>query len=223
MAHLLEHMVFKGTPRHPQIPKALQEHGAQFNGSTSSDRVNYFETLNATEENLEFALDLEADRMVNSLIKKEDLESEMTVVRNEFERGENSPSGVLSKRMAATAYHWHNYGKPTIGNRSDIEKVPVENLRAFYKKFYQPDNIVLVVAGRFDEKKGLELVQKYFRRDPAPGAEAGNDLDGGTGAGRRAVSDPAAGGGCGGGGGGLSHSRRRRTRTCRRCRCWRIS
>jgi zinc protease len=168
MAHLLEHMVFKGTPRHPQVPKALQEHGAQFNGSTSSDRVNYFETLNATEENLEFALDLEADRMVNSLIKKEDLESEMTVVRNEFERGENSPSGVLSKRMAATAYHWHNYGKPTIGNRSDIEKVPVENLRAFYKKFYQPDNIVLVVAGRFDEKRGLELVQKYFGAIPRP-------------------------------------------------------
>ena len=168
MAHLLEHMVFKGTPRHPQIPKALQEHGAEFNGSTSSDRVNYFETLNATDENLEFALDLEADRLVNSLIKKEDLESEMTVVRNEFERGENSPSGVLSKRLAATAYHWHNYGKPTIGNRSDIEKVPVENLRAFYKKFYQPDNVVLVVAGRFDEKKALELVQKYFGAIPRP-------------------------------------------------------
>src|SRR5208283_4185725 len=134
MAHLLEHMVFKGTPRHPQVPKALQDHGAQFNGSTSSDRVNYFETLAANDENLEFALDLEADRLVNSYIKREDLDSEMTVVRNEFERGENSPSGVLGKRIAATAYHWHNYGKPTIGNRSDIEKVPVENLRAFYKK-----------------------------------------------------------------------------------------
>ena len=168
MAHLLEHMVFKGTPRHPQIPKALQEHGAQFNGSTSSDRVNYYETLNATDENLEFALDLEADRLVNSLIRKEDLESEMTVVRNEFERGENSPSEVLSKRLAAAAYNWHNYGKPTIGNRSDIEKVPVENLRAFYKKFYQPDNVVLVVAGRFEEKKALELVQKYFGAIPRP-------------------------------------------------------
>ncbi|MCX6884702.1 MAG: pitrilysin family protein, partial [Verrucomicrobia bacterium] len=158
MAHLLEHMVFKGTPRHPHIPKSLQEHGAQFNGSTSSDRVNYYETLMATDENLEFALDLEADRLVNSLIKKEDLESEMTVVRNEFERSENSPSGVLGKRLAAAAYHWHNYGKPTIGNRSDIEKVPVENLRAFYQKFYQPDNIVLVVAGRFEEAKALDLV-----------------------------------------------------------------
>src|SRR5437867_6076340 len=168
MAHLLEHMVFKGTPKHAHVPKELQEHGAQFNGSTSSDRVNYFETLAATDENLQFALELEADRMVNSTIKKEDLDSEMTVVRNEFERGENSPSGVLSKRIAAAAYNWHNYGKPTIGNRSDIERVPIENLRAFYKKYYQPDNIVLIVAGKFDEGKALERIQKHFGAIPRP-------------------------------------------------------
>src|SRR3982751_2241119 len=89
MAHLLEHMVFKGTPNHPKIPKALQEHGAQFNGSTSNDRVNYFETLAANDENLEFAIRLEADRLVNSFIARADLDSEMTVVRNEFERSEN--------------------------------------------------------------------------------------------------------------------------------------
>src|SRR2546426_6622235 len=168
MAHLLEHMVCKGTPRHPHVPKELQEHGAQFNGSTSSYRVNYFETLAATDVNLEFALELEADRMVNSVIKKEDLDSEMTVVRNEFERGENSPGSVLSKRIAAAAYNWHNYGKPTIGNRSDIERVPIENLRAFYKKYYQPDNIVLIVAGRFEETKALGWIQKYFGVIPRP-------------------------------------------------------
>jgi zinc protease len=168
MAHLLEHMVFKGTPRHTNIPKALQEHGAQFNGSTSSDRVNYFETLTASDENLEFAIDLEADRLVNSYIKREDLDSEMTVVRNEFERSENSPAGVLSKRISAAAYHWHNYGKPTIGNRSDIERVPVENLRAFYRNYYQPDNVVLVVAGRFDDAKALNLIQKHFGVIPRP-------------------------------------------------------
>src|SRR5260221_3588106 len=139
MAHLLEHMVFKGTPNHPNVPRALQEHGAQFNGSTSNDRVNYFETLAATDENLEFAIALEADRLVNSYIKKEDLDSEMTVVRNEFERGENSPARVLSERISAAAYDWHNYGKSTIGNRSDIERVPIANLQAFYKKYYQPD------------------------------------------------------------------------------------
>jgi zinc protease len=168
MAHLLEHMVFKGTPKHPKIPKELQEHGAQFNGSTSDDRVNYFETLAATDENLDFAIGMEADRLVNSYIKKEDLDSEMTVVRNEFERGENSPMGVLSKRIAAAAYDWHNYGKSTIGNRSDIERVPIENLQAFYKKFYQPDNVVLIVAGKFEEPKTLDLVQKHFGVIPRP-------------------------------------------------------
>lgn len=168
MAHLLEHMVFKGTPTHPNIPKALNQHGAQFNGSTSPDRVNYFETLTATDENLEFAIALEADRLVNSLIRKEDLESEMTVVRNEFERSENSPDAVLMKRIAAAAYEWHNYGKPTIGNRSDIERVPVVNLRAFYQKFYQPDNVVVVIAGKLDVTKTLSWVNKHFGRLPRP-------------------------------------------------------
>jgi zinc protease len=168
MAHLLEHMVFKGTPNHPKVPKALQDHGAAFNGSTSVDRVNYFETLAATDENLEFAIDLEADRLVNSWVKKEDLDSEMTVVRNEFERGENSPQGVLMERIEAVAYDWHNYGKPTIGNRSDIERVPIQNLQAFYKKYYQPDNIVLIVAGKFDEPKALSMVAKYFGVLPRP-------------------------------------------------------
>jgi zinc protease len=168
MAHLLEHMVFKGTPNHPKVPKALQDHGAVFNGSTSLDRVNYFETLAATDENLEFAIDLEADRLVNSWIRKEDLDSEMTVVRNEFERGENSPQGVLMERIEAAAYDWHNYGKPTIGNRSDIERVPIQNLQAFYKKYYQPDNVVLIVAGKFDESKALSMIAKYFGVLPRP-------------------------------------------------------
>jgi zinc protease len=168
MAHLLEHLVFKGTPQHPNVPKALQDHGAQFNGSTSADRVNYFETLAASDENLEFGIALEADRLVNSFIRKSDLDSEMTVVRNEFERGENSPQGVLNKRIEAAAYEWHNYGKTTIGNRSDIERVPIENLQAFYKKFYQPDNVVLIVAGKFDEAKALALITKHFGSIPRP-------------------------------------------------------
>ncbi len=168
MAHLLEHMVFKGTPTHPDIPGAMKERGAQFNGSTDVDRTNYFETLPASDQNLEFAIRLEADRMVNSPIKAEDLATEFSVVRNEFESGENSPQRVLSQRMAAVAYEWHNYGKSTIGNRSDIERVPVDNLRAFYKKFYQPDNAMLVVAGKFDEKKALEYITKYFGSLPRP-------------------------------------------------------
>jgi zinc protease len=168
MAHLLEHMVFKGTPDHPDIPGLLNARGAQWNGSTTPDRTNYFETLPASDENLEFAIKLEADRMINSPIKAEDLATEFSVVRNEFERGENSPQGILSQRMAAVAYEWHNYGKSTIGNRTDIERVPVDSLRAFYRKFYQPDNAMLVVAGKFDEQKALEYANKYFGSLPRP-------------------------------------------------------
>ena len=168
MAHLLEHMVFKGTPYHPNVPKALRDHGASFNGTTNSDRTNYFETMPATDENLEFGIALESDRLVNSFVKGEDLQSEMTVVRNEFERGENSPASVLNQRIYAAAYEWHNYGKSTIGSRSDIERVPIENLQAFYKKYYQPDNVVLIVAGKFEEAKALALVEKYLGSIPKP-------------------------------------------------------
>ncbi len=140
MAHLLEHLVFKGTPNHPNIPQELTEHGARPNGTTWYDRTNYFETFSATEENLRWALDMEADRMVNSFIAAKDLESEMTVVRNEFERGENSPSRVLQERVLSTAYLWHNYGKSTIGARADLENVPIERLQAFYRRNFQPDN-----------------------------------------------------------------------------------
>jgi zinc protease len=162
MAHLLEHMVFKGTPTFPDVPKALRDHGASFNGTTNVDRTNYFETMPATDENLEFGIKLEADRLVHSFVKREDLLSEMTVVRNEFERGENSPQGVLLERIHSAAYLWHNYGKSTIGNRSDIERVPIENLQAFYRKYYQPDNVVLIVAGKFEEPRALALVRKYL-------------------------------------------------------------
>src|SRR5262249_18548587 len=168
MAHLLEHMVFKGTPTHPDVPKALRDHGASFNGTTNVDRTNYFETVPATDENLEFAVQLESDRLVNSYVKREDLVSEMTVVRNEFEMGENSPQGILMQRIHAVAYEWHNYGKSTIGNRSDIERVPIENLQAFYKKHYQPDNVVLIVAGKFEEPRALALVQKFLGAIPKP-------------------------------------------------------
>jgi zinc protease len=162
MAHLLEHMVFKGTPKHKDIPAEFKARGANFNASTWLDRTNYFETVNATDENLEWALELEADRMVNSFIAKKDLESEFSVVRNEFESGENDPTSILMERVFSTAFLWHNYGKSTIGNRSDIENVPIENLQGFYHKFYRPDNAVLVVAGKIDEMKTLKMIEKYF-------------------------------------------------------------
>lgn len=168
MAHLLEHMVFKGSTRHKNIPAELSSHGASPNGTTNDDRTNYFETFNATDENLNWALDLEADRMVNSFIDNKDLQTEFTVVRNEFERGENNPARILNERIMSSAFLWHNYGKSTIGSKEDIEKVPIQNLKAFYKKYYQPDNAVLMVAGKIDEAKTLELVNKYFGPIPRP-------------------------------------------------------
>ncbi len=168
MAHLLEHMVFKGTPKHPNIPQELTAHGARPNGTTWFDRTNYFETFAATDENLDWALDLEADRMVNSYIAKKDLDSEFSVVRNEFEVGENSPQEVLTDRMMSTAYLWHNYGKSTIGSREDIERVPIENLQAFYHKWYQPDNAMLVVAGKFDDARTLQRIAATFGKLERP-------------------------------------------------------
>jgi zinc protease len=168
MAHLLEHLLFKGSKGHTNIPKELTEHGARPNGTTWLDRTNYFETFQASQKNLEWALSLESDRMINSFIAKKDLDTEMTVVRNEFESGENDPGSILSERVTQAAYLWHNYGNPTIGARSDIELVPIERLQGFYRKYYQPDNSVLVVAGKIDEAATLALIEKYFGPIPKP-------------------------------------------------------
>ena len=191
MAHLLEHLVFKGTPKHPNIPQELTERGARPNGSTWTDRTNYFETFAATEDNLRWALDLEADRMVNSFIAKKDLDSEMTVVRNELESGENSPTGVLLDRVMSTAYLWHNYGKSTIGSRSDLENVPIDRLQAFYRTHYQPDNAVLLVAGTLRGTARAGPGGAVFRRDSQAGPRAAEALHGRADAGRRAQRDGA--------------------------------
>ena len=174
MAHLLEHMQFKGSAHHPNIPQELTSHGARTNASTWFDRTNYYETFATSDLNLDWALDLEADRMVNSFMKKSDLwgpdgkSGEMTVVRNEFEKDENDPAGVLQERLLSTAYLWHHYGNSTIGARSDVENVPIDRLKDFYQRFYQPDNAVLTLAGKFDESKALALVAAKLGAVPKP-------------------------------------------------------
>ena len=168
MAHLLEHLVFKGTPKHPDIKAEFTARGARWNGTTYYDRTNYFLTFAANRANLEWAIELESDRMVNSHISRSDLDSEMTVVRNEFENGENNVGGVLAQKIARIAYQWHNYGRPTIGSRSDIENVPIERLQAFYRTWYQPDNAVLVIAGDIDPAATLALVNQRFGALPRP-------------------------------------------------------
>jgi zinc protease len=163
MAHLLEHLLFKGTPSITDLSAQMNRRGFKMNGTTYFDRTNYYETFSANAEQLDWAVRMEADRMVNSFIAKKDLDSEMNVVWDELRRGENNPGRVLNQRMMAAAYDWHNYGKPTIGAPSDLENVSIEKLQAFYKTYYQPDNAVLTIAGRIDEAKTLALIVDAFK------------------------------------------------------------
>jgi len=168
MAHLLEHLIFKGSKNYPNPDAEFSKRGFQNNGSTWLDRTNYFSTFQASDDNLKWAIDWSADAMVNSFIAKKDLDTEMTVVRNEFERGENNPATVMFERNQSMLFDWHNYGNTTIGARSDIENVRIENLQAFYRTYYQPDNAVLIVAGKFDESKTIRWIADAFGRIPKP-------------------------------------------------------
>ena len=168
MTHLLEHMNFILSKDGRNIKKELTDHGASWNGTTDYDRTNYFETVNASDDNLKWALGMEATRMVNMRIEKQLLDTEMTVVRNEFERGENNAAEVLDERVAATAFLWHNYGKAVIGSLADIEKVPIDRLEAFYKKYYQPDNAILIVGGQIDPAKTLGMIATTVGAIPRP-------------------------------------------------------
>ncbi|MDX6181890.1 pitrilysin family protein [Flavobacterium sp. Fl-77] len=162
MAHLLEHMLFKSTKNLGDIKKMLSDKGGNANGTTWLDRTNYYEVFPSSDENLKWSLEMEADRMLNATILQTDLDKEFSVVRNEFEIGENSPDGVLTERILSTAYLWHNYGNSTIGSKEDIERVKASTLRVFYEKYYQPDNATLIIAGKFDEQKALQYIGQYF-------------------------------------------------------------
>ncbi|MGJ8692581.1 MAG: M16 family metallopeptidase [Thalassotalea sp.] len=162
MAHLLEHMLFKGSTNYPKIDTEFQKRGMQTNATTWLDRTNYFGVFDANEETLAWTIGMEADRMINATFTEAQLQSEMTVVRNEMEKNENNPVRMLLSRMSSMAYLWHNYGNSTIGARSDVENFPFTKLRAFYKKHYRPDNSVLTVAGRFDKQSTIKLIQDKF-------------------------------------------------------------
>ena len=168
MAHLLEHLDFIETTNGRHIKDEITAHTSSWNGTTSEDRTNYYETFTASDENLKWALSLETDRMVNIKFNKQILDTEMTVVRNELERGENNPASILGERVAATAYIWHNYGKSVIGSKDDLEGVPYTRPEAFYHKYYQPDNAVLVITGRIDESKTLQFVADSLGKLPRP-------------------------------------------------------
>ncbi len=163
--HLLEHLMFKGSRAYNKdsgdtIWTLLQNVGARLNATTWLDRTNYFELL--PKEHLESAVAVEADRMRNALLKDSDRQPEMTVVRNEFERGENDPWESLEKSMWATAYQAHPYHHSTIGWKSDIEGVSTERLRLFYDTYYWPNNATVTVIGDFRAKQVLSLIERHF-------------------------------------------------------------
>ncbi len=173
MAHLLEHMLFKSTKNMGDIKKQLSDKGGQANGTTWYDRTNYFEIFPSNDENLKWSLQMEADRMINATILQSDLDKEFSVVRNEFEIGENNPTRVMMQNVFSAAYTWHNYGNSTIGSKEDIERVKAPTLRKFYEKYYQPDNATLIIAGKFDENNALKYISEYFSTIPKPTRELG--------------------------------------------------
>jgi zinc protease len=162
MAHLLEHLLFKGSPKHPNVWGEFNKRGLRANGTTWFDRTNYFASFAANDDNLRWYLAWQADAMRNSFIARKDLDTEMTVVRNEMEKGENAPGRVLFEKTLATMYQWHNYGKSTIGARTDVEGVDIAQLKAFYLQHYRPDNATLIVSGKFDPARVLQWVAQYF-------------------------------------------------------------
>ena len=168
MAHLLEHLMFKSTKNIAQVSTELSKRGMQFNGTTSDDRTNYFETFPSDPAQVSWALKTEAERMTHANVIKKDLDSEMTVVRNEMERNENNSFRILMEKTNATAFEWHAYGKDTIGARSDVENVNIPHLQAFYRKYYQPDNATLIVAGKFDAAKVLAEIVQDWASTPRP-------------------------------------------------------
>lgn len=163
--HILEHMMFKGTPRFNaaegnDYSSIMERIGARANATTWFDRTNYYATL--PSDYVPKAIELEADRMRNLLIREEDLASEMTVVRNEWEQGENNPVRTLIKELFAAAFTAHTYSHPTIGWKSDIENTSPKKLRRFYDTFYWPENAVLTVIGGFDREATLAAIEKHY-------------------------------------------------------------
>src|ERR1700727_1975067 len=148
--HILEHLMFKGSeayddPKGNSIKQYLERVGGQFNANTAVDRTSYFATLG--RDDLEGYVAIESDRMRNLWLHEADRQSEMTVVRNEYERGKNDPNNALIEEVTAAAYVALPYHHPTIGWKSDIEHVPIEKLRQFYDTFYWPNNATVTVGG----------------------------------------------------------------------------
>lgn len=167
--HILEHLLFKDAEKFNRkngnsITDHLEWMGALMNATTWLDRTNYFELL--PRERLEDALAVESDRMRGSLFNDADLASEMTVVRNEYERSRNNPHELLDEEVMQTAFITHPYRIPTIGVKADIEGATATKLREFYDCFYWPNNATLAIFGDVSRADVERLVIRYFAQIP---------------------------------------------------------
>lgn len=167
--HFLEHLMFKGTERHNRelgtsVFQVLQRVGGQVNASTWVDRTNYYAMLPSRE--LDRAAAIEADRMRGARLSEADVESERSVILNELDRGENEPMRRLHQLVWSTAFSMHPYRHPTIGWRSDVERVTADGLRRFYDTYYWPDNAVVSVIGDIGVSDALDLVDRHFAGIP---------------------------------------------------------
>lgn len=195
ISHLLEHMMFKGTEKHPagEFSEIIARNGGRQNAFTGHDYTTYFEQLAA--DRLEIAFRLEADRMHNLLLPPEEFEKENQVVIEERRlRVEDSPLGVLAERFATVAYPASGYGQPVIGWPNDLRRMTVDDLERWYRRWYVPRNATLVVAGDVEPEAVFELAEKYFGDIPsgAPPPEPPDvDLDA-VGERRLVMHDPRA-------------------------------
>lgn len=162
MAHVFEHVLFRNLEGFPDVKETLKNLGANYNGSTSFERTNFFETVNASEENLETVIKLEAARLGRAHLSAEDLEKEGKIVEGEFDIGQSFPQTLLFLRGLGVMYDFHAYGRAPIGTVEDFKALKIENIRPFYKRYYRPDNAVLFLAGKFDKAKALALIRRHF-------------------------------------------------------------
>jgi len=162
MAHLLEHLLFKGAGDRTSVKSDLTRIGARWNATTTADRTSFFEIVPADPEAVDEAIRIEADRFIRARFTKDDLATEMTVVRNELERNDSDPGSVLMRAIQRQSFFWHGYARPTIGARSDIEGAPFEALQAFHRRHYRPDNAFLIISGNFDAARVLDLAGRLF-------------------------------------------------------------
>ena len=162
ISHWVEHMLFKGTPQIPkgEMDRLVARNGGTFNGFTSQDYTAYFETLPA--DRIELGLQIESDRMVNSLFDEQEVESERTVIISEREGHENDPEWWLSEAMNAAAFQLHPYRHEVIGWKSDLRAITREDLYNHYQTYYMPNNAILVLVGDFDTGAIMKKVEHYF-------------------------------------------------------------